>query len=537
MEYMNYRILSIVFCLISWSMMAQKAPTGTPFTNGDRIDELLTYINKLYVDDVNEKELMDAAIVGMLEKLDPHSVYISKDEVEESNQRIEGNFVGIGIRFQLLKDTLMVVETIPGGPSEKLGIRAGDKIVTIDGVNVAGIGLKTTDVRSKLMGDLGTKVRVDILRKSVRKPLNFVITRDRIPVNSVDCAYMVAPGIGYIKLNAFSRTSHEELTKGLKKLKAEGMQSLILDLQGNGGGLLYAAQLIADEFLSDDKLIVYSVGRAQPRQDLNAKYHGAWEIGKLIVLTDESSASASEILSGAIQDWDRGLIVGRRSYGKGLVQRPIDLTDGSQIRLTIARYYTPSGRFIQKPYDDLEAYKDDYMRRFMNGEMTHVDSIKLPDSLKFETRITHRAVYGGGGIMPDYFVPLDTTGVNDFYRDIAGTGAFNTFSLTYVDEHRDALNQQYETAQSFKSNFVVTKKIMDAFFAYVFKENKDLKMDEKAYKESQALMELRLKATIAQDLFGTEIFYEIYNVSNEILQRAIQILQSEEYGKIKLATN
>lgn len=535
---MKHKIIFGLFTIGAFVSFAQKQPTVTdPFSNGDRIDEILTYINKMYVDDVKEKELMDAAIVAMLEKLDPHSTYISKDEVDDANQRIDGSFVGIGIRFQILKDTLMVVETIPGGPSEKLGIRAGDKIINIDGQTVAGIGLKNTQVREKLMGDLGTKVRIDIMRKQTKKPINFVITRDKVPVNSVDCAYMVAPTIGYIKLNSFSRSSHDEVVKGLKKLKDQGMENLILDLQGNGGGLLYIAQLIADEFLSDNKLIVYSEGRAQPRQDLNAKVQGNWEKGKLILLTDENSASASEILSGAIQDWDRGLIVGRRSFGKGLVQRPIDLSDGSQMRLTIARYFTPSGRFIQKPYDDLEAYKNDYMKRFMNGELSNIDSIKLPDSLKFETRITKRPVYGGGGIMPDFFVGIDTTEITDFYRDVAGTGAFNSFALTYVDENRDDLNSRYTDAKSYIANFKTDEKLMKKFLDYALKENKDLKMNEDQYKISKSDMELRLKAIIGQDLFGAEVYYEIYNVKNEILQRAIQILQNNEYETQKLALN
>ncbi len=524
--------------LLTCSLFAQKQVIEkTPPKEADRLEEIMTFIDKMYVDPVNDKELIDAAIVAMLEKLDPHSTYISSDEVAEANQRIDGSFVGIGIRFQILKDTLMVVETIAGGPSEKLGIRAGDKIVMIDGNNVAGVGLKNADVRSKLMGELGTKVKVDIKRKTSTKAISYVITRDRIPVNSVDCAYMVEPGIGYIKLNSFSRSSHDEVTKSLQKLKAEGMKSLILDLQGNGGGLLYAAQQLADEFLSGDKLIVYSEGRAQPKQELKAEVKGAWESGNLILLTDENSASASEILSGAVQDWDRGLIVGRRSYGKGLVQRPIDLNDGSQLRLTIARYFTPSGRFIQKSYEDMDAYKNDYMRRFMHGEMTHIDSIKLPDSLKFETKITKRPVYGGGGIMPDFFVPLDTTEITDYYRDVAATGVFSSFSLTYVDEHRDQLNKKYETVDQFITGFEVDKKMMDDLFTAAVKEDKDLKMNEEQYKISGDLMRLRLKASIAQDLFGSEAFYKIYNHKNEILQRAIEIIKTNEYQKVQLAAN
>lgn len=537
MKYMKYAFTAVILLTAVTTFGQNNTFQQSPPTSGQRIDEMLAYINKLYVDDVDENKLIDAAIVGMLEKLDPHSTYIPKAEVDDANQRIQGSFVGIGVRFQILKDTFMVVEAISGGPSSKLGIRAGDKIVKIDGQNVAGIGLKTSQIREKLMGDLGTKVQVEIVRKSVKKGINYTITRDNIPVNSVDCAYMVAPGIGYIKLNVFSRSSHEEIVAGLKKLKAEGMESLILDLQSNGGGLLYAAQNIADEFLSDDKLIVYSEGRAQPRQDLNARYTGNWEKGKLIVLTDENSASASEILSGSIQDWDRGLVVGRRSYGKGLVQRPIDLSDGSQMRLTIARYFTPTGRFIQRDYENLEDYRNDYMRRFMNGEMTHLDSIKLPDSLKFSTRLTHRPVYGGGGIMPDVFVPLDTSEYTEFYKQTARTGAYNSFSLTYVDKNREALAMKYPNVDQFISDFKTDKIFMNEFFAYIKKEDKEFKVNEEEYKTSKNLIELRLKATVAQDLFGIEAFYRIYNVENEILQKAILLLQQHEYEKQNLDQN
>lgn len=531
-------LLALGLSFSSLMASAQKVPVEPKSpTNGQRLDEIFMYVDKLYVDPVDDKKLMDAAIVGMLEKLDPHTVYIPKEEVEAANVAIDGSFVGIGVRFQILKDTLMVVETIAGGPSEKLGIRAGDKIVTIDGQNVAGVGLKNNQVREKLLGEAGTKVRVDILRKAQKKPINYVITRDKVPVNSVDCAYMVSPKIGYLKLTSFSRSSYEEIKKGIEKLKSQGMESLVLDLQGNGGGLLYAAQQIADEFLSDNKLIVYSEGRAQPRQDLNAGRKGSWEQGKMVVLIDDNSASASEILSGAIQDWDRGLVVGRRSYGKGLVQRPIDLSDGSQMRLTIARYFTPSGRFIQRPYDDISEYKNEYMRRFMHGEFTHIDSIKLPDSLKFETRVTKRPVYGGGGIMPDFFVPIDTSEITDLYRKTIQNGSFNSFPLTYVDKNRDELNKKYETVDQFVANFTVDKKLMDEFFAYNKKENKDFEFKEDQYKISKNLMELRLKATIANDLFGIEAFYKIYNQKNEILQKAIQLLESHEYDKQKLALN
>jgi carboxyl-terminal processing protease len=499
-----------------------------------KFDEVLTYINRLYVDSVDDKKLTDAAIVALLEKLDPHSTYISKEEVDEANSSIMGSFVGIGVRFQILKDTLMVVATIPGGPSEKIGILPGDKIVRIENENVAGVGLKNNQVREKLMGELGTKVKIEILRKKAKKPLNFVITRDHIPINSVDSYYMITPEIGYIKLNSFSRTSQDEVQKGINFLKDKGMKHLIFDLQGNGGGLLDAAQRLADEFLSGEKLIVYSEGRAQPRNNLNAGKKGLWESGSLILLTDEYAASASEILSGAIQDWDRGMIVGRRTYGKGLVQRPIDLTDGSQIRLTTARYYTPSGRFIQKPYDNLEAYEDDLNIRFKNGEFSHADSIKLPDSLKYQTNITKRTVYGGGGIMPDIFVPIDTSASTDYFSDLIQGGHLTSFSLEYVDKNRDAIFAKYATFDEFKKNFTIDKKFMDEFLAYVEKEDKELKFNEEQFKTSEGLLKLRMKAVLAQDLWGYSEFYQIYNDSNEILQRAIEVIQKGEYEKTNL---
>lgn len=517
------------------SISSTYAQKETQLTPGDRLNEILRYVDRLYLDSVKDEQLIEAAFAGMLEKLDPHTTYIPKAEVDDAMRGIDGSFVGIGIRFQILKDTLMVVETVTGGPSEKLGIRAGDKIIAIDGNNVAGIGLKNSQVREKLMGELGTKVRVDILRKKERKPLNYIIVRDRIPENSVVSAYMVKPTIGYIKLTSFSRSSHDEVRTAIQKLKSQGMESLILDLQSNGGGLMYAAQQIADEFLSENKLIVYSQGRAQPRQDLNAGKFNSFEKGKLVILTDENTASASEIVSGSIQDWDRGLIVGRRTYGKGLVQRPIELSDGGQLRLTIARYYTPTGRWIQRPYENIEDYKNEYMRRFMHGEMSSADSIKLPDSLKYQTNITKRLVYGGGGIMPDFFVPIDTSEITDLFRDIVASGAMNSFPLTYVDNNRDKLSKQYENIDQFIAGFQVDEKLMKEFLDFIKKENKDFKFDETQYATSKSLIELRLKAMIANDLFGTDALYRIYNDKNEILQKAIEILTSGTYDKQNLA--
>lgn len=528
----------LVFSLfISIQVLGQKE-TVKPVSNlpntGQKLNEILNHINNYYVDTVNNKQLAEAAIVGMLEKLDPHSTYISKEDVDDANEKINGSFVGVGIRFQILKDTIVVVQTIPGGPSEKLGILAGDKIVNIEGICVAGIGLKNSQVREKLLGELGTKVKVDIKRKSTKKLINFTITRDKIPVYSVDSYYMVTPETGYIKLSSFSKTTTEEIQAGLKELTAKGMKNLILDLQDNGGGLLYAAKAVADEFLSENKLIVYSEGRSQPRSDLSAGMKGNWENGRLVILTNENSASASEIVSGAIQDWDRGLIIGRRSFGKGLVQRPIDLSDGSQIRLTIARYYTPSGRFIQKPYDDLDAYKNDYMDRYLKGELTNQDSIKFNDSLRYQTKISKRTVYGGGGIMPDIFVPLDTTKITEFYKVLIRGGYFNSFALTYLEKNRAKFKTQYPSFSDYKTNFTCDKKLMDEFFAFVAKDNKEFKVNEEEYQKNASSIHLRIKAILAQDMWGISEFYQIYNDENDVLQVAIKTIESAKYETMNL---
>lgn len=525
---------AILFTLLQFSLLNAQ---NQNVNQGYKIGEIIDHIQRTYVDEVDGNELAETAIVKMLEELDPHSTYIPKDEVDDANEKINGSFVGIGIRFQILKDTLIVVQTIPGGPSEKVGLLAGDKIVIINNENVAGTGLKNAGVRERLLGEKGSKVTVEVARGKEKKNLKFTITRDQIPVHSVDTYYMVAPEIGYLKLNSFSRTTIEEMTVGIESLKKQGMKSFVLDLQGNGGGLLQAAQLVADMFLSGDKLVVYSEGKSQPRTDLNAGYYSLFENGKMVVLTDEYSASASEIVSGAIQDWDRGLIVGRRTFGKGLVQRPINLSDGSQLRLTIARYYTPTGRFIQKPYDDLESYRQDLTQRYLNGEFSVMDSIKFPDSLKHKTMITKRTVYSGGGIMPDVFVPLDTSEFTDLYRQLARSGVLNTFVLTYLQTHRKKIEKENPTFVDFKNQFKIDQSMETEFIRYAKAEIKDLKWDETEWKISERLIHSRLKASFAQDLWGISEFYQIYNENNEILQKAIQLLSSADYDKMNLAQN
>lgn len=499
-----------------------------------KIGEVYNIINNLYVDNVPSDEISDAAIVAMLEKLDPHSTYIPKNDVEGANEQINGSFVGIGIRFQLLNDTLLVVNPIPGGPSEKLGIRAGDKIVKIEDEIVAGVGMKNSGVRERLIGEKGSKVKVYIQRATQKEIMEFTITRDDIPLNSVVSYYMVDAKTGYIKLTNFSKSTAEEVTGALKSLKKQGMKDLIFDLQGNGGGLLYGAKYVADEFLDDDKLIVYSEGRSQPKSVLVADKKGEFEKGKLVVLIDEGSASASEIVAGAIQDWDRGIIVGRRSFGKGLVQRPLELSDGSQLRLTIARYYTPSGRNIQKPYEDKENYENDYLNRYSSGEMMSADSIRFPDSLKYETLVRKRTVYGGGGIMPDLFVSLDTLEYSEYYKKLGRSGVFNDFAIRYVEGNRVQLKATFSTIQDFKEKFGTDGNYMKEFIAYSQEHDSLLIFVEEDYKVSSELMKIRLKALIASNVWDYSAFYEVFNVKNEIFMAAYSLLSQGKYEDVYL---
>ena len=528
---MRTSLISIIVCC-SFILNAQYDPQNV--STSYKFQEIIQHIERNYVDPVNAKKLTETAIVAMLEELDPHSTYIPAEEAQEAQSQINGSFVGIGIRFQIVKDTLMVVATIPGGPSEKLGLLAGDQIVAVDGSSVAGIGLKNNEVRAKLMGELGTKVLVKVLRKK-REELSFNITRDKIPIFSVDAAYMINKEIGYIKLNSFSRTTVEEIQMALKDLKSKGMKNLIFDLQGNGGGLLDAARGVADEFISGNKLLVYSIGRAQPRSNLNANKKGLWEEGGLIVLTDEYTASASEIVSGAIQDWDRGLVVGRRTFGKGLVQRPTPLADGSELRLTIARYFTPTGRFIQKPYQDVETYRKDLTQRYLNGEFQHADSIKLPDSLNFYTLSKNRLVYGGGGIMPDVFVALDTTDITDYFSNLIRGGHVNSYSLEFVNTNREQLRKKYPDIKKFIADFTMDQVRMDDFFAYVSKEDPKLTFDQQAYEVSGKAIRIRIKSNIAQDLFGYSESYQIFNELNEVVQKATSLFKDNAYNAFDLA--
>lgn len=408
MKYSKTIIAGFFACFFSIAAFAQQKSDN--FKSAARKLQMAQFaISNLYVDKVDDNKLVEAAIKKMLEELDPHSTYSDAEEVKKFNEPLKGNFEGIGVQFNMQEDTLLIIQPVSGGPSEKMGILAGDKIIKVNDTIIAGVKMSTEEIMRRLRGPKGSKVNLKIKRNGVDELLPFVITRDKIPVYSIDASYIVKNGIGYIKINRFGATTFDEFKRALSDLKKRGMKDLILDLQGNGGGYLNTAIDIANEVLGNNELIVYTEGLRNPRSEFTAKGNGSFQNGKLVVLIDEFSASASEIVTGAIQDWDRGLVVGRRSFGKGLVQRPIDLPDGSMIRLTIARYYTPAGRCIQKPYSSLENYNKDLINRYNRGEMMSADSIHFPDSLKYTTHKLKRTVYGGGGIMPDYFIPIDTT--------------------------------------------------------------------------------------------------------------------------------
>lgn len=487
--------------------------------------EILNYVDRNYVDEVATEELVEKAITDMLEELDPHTAYIPAEEQEYSRAQLEGNFDGIGIEYNIFRDTIYVVAPLSGGPSERVGLLTGDKIIKVDEENVAGIGIKTRGVLDRLRGPKGTEVTVSILRKNSEDLLNFEIIRDKIPQFSVDASYMIDDEIGYIKVNRFTATTYDEFEAALTKLNGQGLQKLVLDLTGNPGGYMNMAIQMADEFLPGNPMIVFTKGKEfRYNQEHKAGRTGMFEAKPLIVLIDEGSASASEIVSGAIQDNDRGLVVGRRSFGKGLVQMPIDLSDGSELRLTISRYYTPSGRSIQRSYEGgKEDYYSDIYNRYSSGEMYNADSIHQNDSLKYET-VKGRAVYGGGGIMPDYFIPVDTTGNSVYLNRLFTTNAIREYSLTYSDSNRKKLEGQgYD---SFFTNFEVSDKMLKALVAVA--EESGLPYDEKQFNHSKGLIKLYLKAQIARGIWNNDGFYPIFNQSNEIYMQAIKLFDQAE---------
>jgi carboxyl-terminal processing protease len=482
-------------------------------------------ITNYYIDSVDGSKMVEQIIEEMISDLDPHTTYLTAREVRDMNEPLQGNFEGIGIQFNIYKDTIYVVSPISGGPSEKVGLKAGDRIIKIDGENVAGTNINSTGVRNRLLGEKGTKVNVTVMRPGIKSLLQFTITRDKIPIHSKDASYMVDDSIGYIKINRFAQTTNHEFTAAVNELKQQGARSFILDLRNNGGGYLTQAIELADEFLDDKRLIVYTEGRKVKREDSYASEEGVCENENLVILINEGSASASEIVAGAVQDWDRGLIIGRRSFGKGLVQRPIPLPDGSMIRLTVARYHTPTGRVIQKPYDNgRKEYRQDILNRFDNGELNSADSIDFPESLKYFTLTRKRIVYGGGGIMPDIFIPLDTTSYLDYLQRIVNRGIINSYILEYIDKNRSSLKEKYTTFEKFKDGYEVTDKMVDRLVNLASQDG--IEADAENLDQSVGKIRLHLKALIARDLWDSSEYYRIINEEDDGYQKAKEVLKN-----------
>ena len=536
------KLLIFIICICGSMASMQAQNTG----NAAAIRKLQMAefaIANLYVDSVDENKLVEEAIIRMLAQLDPHSTYNNAEEVKKMNVPLQGNFEGIGVQFQMIEDTLLIIQPVSNGPSEKVGILAGDRIVAVNDSAIAGVKMSTEDIMTRLRGPKDSEVKLTIVRRGVDDPLYFTVKRDKIPILSLDASYMIQPKIGYIRINRFGATTAEEFTAALKELQKQGMKDLILDLQGNGGGYLNAAIDLANEFLQQKELIVYTEGRAAQRSNFYAKGTGNFKNGRLVVLVDEYSASASEIVTGAIQDWDRGVVVGRRTFGKGLVQRPIDLPDGSMIRLTIARYYTPSGRCIQKPYDHTanldnprlqgedtqEKYNMDLIERFNRGEMMHADSIHFPDSLKNSTKKLKRTVYGGGGIMPDYFVPIDTTQYTDYHRNLVAKGVVIKATTKYIESHRKELQEQYKKFDSFNNKFEIDEQMLADIRTAADKEK--IEFNEEQYNKSLPLIKTQLKALIARDLWDMNEYFQVINTTNNSVQQALKVLNEKIYEK------
>jgi carboxyl-terminal processing protease len=523
----RFKTITFIFLLISIPAFSQVLNENTY-----KIGRTLGLIDAWYVDTTDIDKLTEKTIIEMLRTLDPHSVYISAKDVKEMNEPLNGNFEGIGIQFNLLRDTIIVIEPIAGGPSEKVGLLAGDRIVIINGEKVAGIGLSTNGVRSRLMGQKGTRVNLSVFRKGEKDNLDFTIIRDKIPINSLDAAYMLDKETGYIKLNKFAATTTREFMNAVDSLRKSSMKNLVLDLRSNGGGFMNASTDIADKFFSDKKLLVYISGRKNPRQDYLSNGKGPLSNARIAILTDEGSASASEILAGAIQDWDRGVIVGRRTFGKGLVQNPFYLTDGSMIRLTVARYYTPSGRLIQSPYNEgYDKYLENFYKRYTDGELMTADSIRFPDSLKFKTLVTKRTVYGGGGIMPDIFVPADTSNYSDYYRTLVRRGIVNSFTLEYSDKNRKRLASEYMTFEDFRKRFSFSPEDIDSFIKKA--EDSGVKYNDQQFSISKNEILMVMKALIASNLWRSNEYFRILNEDDKVIKKALQIVADKEaYNKI-----
>jgi len=518
----RYIYLSLL-CFFSFLPLSAQLKSDSPLRKLQLAEMAIT---NFYVDSVNEQKLSEDAIRGMLKGLDPHSTYTDAKETKAMNEPLQGDFEGIGVQFNMIEDTLVVIQPIVNGPSQKVGILSGDRIVSVNDSTIAGVKMPRIDIMKMLRG---TKVKLGIVRRGVSNILTFVVTRDKIPVHTLNAAYMIRPGVGYICLESFGMKTHEEFMDAVRGLEKQGMKSLILDLQDNGGGYLQAAVQIANEFLKDNEMIVYTEGRNVRRQNYKAIGNGRLQKMRVYVLVNEFTASAAEIVTGAIQDNDRGTVVGRRTFGKGLVQRPFDFPDGSMMRLTIAHYYTPSGRCIQKPYKkgDLKDYEMDLEKRLKHGELTNPDSIHFDTSQKFYTLRNHRVVYGGGGIMPDYFVPLDTTKYTKYHRLLAAKNIIMNAYLKYVDANRTTLKDLYKSFDTFNKNYVVPQSLLDTIIA----EGKKEKVEPKDKAELTATMpyiKVQLKALEARDLWDMNEYYRVWNEQSDIVNKAVKLASDKE---------
>ncbi len=499
----------------------------SPFMGGgsyDKVQDVLNYVNLKYVDSTDKEELTNSAIDKLLSGLDPHSVYIPAKDLAEMNESLEGNFEGVGIEFFIVQDTITVVTAISGGPSESVGMKAGDRIVKINDSVVAGVHISETDVKKHLRGPKGTKVKVSVMRSGAKNLINFDITRDKIPLFSIDASFMLSQDVGYIRINNFSATTHEEFMDKMYNLKEKGMKKLVIDLRGNPGGYLQSATSIADELISGSKLLVYTKGKAYERIDYKASKDGLFERGPVCVLIDQGSASASEILSGAIQDWDRGTVIGRTSFGKGLVQEQFELKDGSALRLTVARYYTPSGRCIQRPYDKgTDAYYSEVYERYMRGEFVHEDSIVSLDTTLYKTLVKGRRVYGGGGIRPDVFVPMDTSADNEYF--FAVRSFVPEFIYKYSSDHPQFM-EKYKTMEEFNNGFAVSQQMLDEFYGYAITAG--LKEQKARNPRIAERVKLNLKAFLAKQVWRMDGYYFVTNQDDNVIKTALQTLSKEQ---------
>lgn len=525
------KIYFVILLIISQLCLAQNKKPSASETS-QKLATTMYLIENFYVDSTDMPKLTEEAIIAMLKSLDPHSAYIAAKDVQKANEELVGNFEGIGVTFQILRDTILVVSAVPGGPSEKVGIMAGDRIVTIDEEEAFGKKVNNEFVTTHLRGKKGTKVKLGIRRGNDHKLIDYEVVRDKIPLNSINTYFMVDKKIGYIKLDKFAQQSVEEFENALKDLKKQGMQSLILDLRGNSGGYLLTAFGLGNEFLGSGKPVVFTEGLKSDKQIYYTDRNGNFRDGRLVVLVDEGSASASEIVSGAIQDWDRGVLIGRRTFGKGLVQRPFNLPDGAQIRLTTARYYTPTGRCIQRSYDQgSEDYFKEMTKRLEHGEYYHADSIKFADSLKYYTLNSGRMVYGGGAIMPDIFMPADTSYSTKLLTDLIRKTVFNAYCIDYVLKNRENLNKQYPDFEKFNKSFTVDGEMLDDFRKLA--SEKEVSWNEEQFERSEMWVKLRIKAMIAQDLWDIDKFYRVVSSEDKMIEKAVEVLKSKkEYDKI-----